>query len=65
MEFDGRSMGIGIALGTIIGVFLWLVTGNQIFIVLFAAIGAVLGMNAGWFSRKDANGKPQDRQDSE
>ncbi len=65
MEFDGRSMGIGIALGTIIGVFLWLVTGNQIFIVLFAAIGAVLGMNAGWFSRKDANGKSQDRQDSE
>jgi uncharacterized membrane protein YccC len=65
MEFAGRSMGIGIAAGTIIGVVLWLVTGNQIFIVLFAGIGAVFGMNAGWFNRKDSDGNSQDHHGSQ
>jgi len=51
MEFDGRGLALGILAGTVIGFVVMLVTGNPAFIGACAALGALLGMNTGWFHR--------------
>lgn len=51
MEFDGRGLAVGIALGVVIGLVLMYVTGTSMWIPILAAVGAILGMNTGWFNR--------------
>lgn len=53
MDFDARGMAVGIAGGTVLGTVLWLLVDNTVLIGLFAAIGAVIGMNSSWFNRGD------------
>ena len=45
--FDGRGLAVGIAGGVILGLIVMLLTGNSVWIGILAAIGAVIGMNAG------------------
>lgn len=47
-SFDGRGLAIGIAGGVVVGLVIWLLTGSLLWIGLLAAIGAVIGMNAGF-----------------
>lgn len=51
-SFDGRGLAIGIAGGVVIGLIIWFLTGSSLWIGLLAAIGAVIGMNAG-FGKSD------------
>jgi hypothetical protein len=51
-SFDGRGLAIGIAGGVAIGLIIWFLTGSSLWIGLLAAIGAVIGMNAG-FGKSD------------
>lgn len=51
MEFDGRGLAIGIGLGTLVGLVVMLITGSALYIGAFAALGAILGLNTGWFKR--------------
>lgn len=51
-SFDGRGLAIGIAGGVVIGLIVWFFTGSSLWIGLLAAIGAVIGMNAG-FGKSD------------
>lgn len=53
MEFDGRGLAVGIALGVVIGLVLMYVTGSSMWIPILAGIGAILGMNTGWFNRSN------------
>lgn len=46
--FDGRGLALGIAAGVILGLIIMFVTGNSIWIGILAAVGAVIGMNAGF-----------------
>lgn len=46
-SFDGRGLAIGIAGGVAVGLAVWFVSGSAGWIGLLAAIGAVIGMNAG------------------
>lgn len=50
--FDGRGLALGIAGGVVVGLLVWWFTGSAVWIGVLAAIGAVLGMNAG-FGRSD------------
>ncbi|MBK6761838.1 MAG: hypothetical protein IPG68_00480 [Micrococcales bacterium] len=50
--FDGRGLALGIAGGVAVGLVIWFLTGSTLWIGLMAAIGAVLGMNAG-FGKSD------------
>lgn len=50
--FDGRGLALGIAGGVAVGMVVWWLTGSSLWIGLLAAIGAVIGMNAG-FGGKD------------
>lgn len=52
-SFDGRGLAIGIAGGVLVGLLIWFITGNAIWIGVLAAIGAVIGMNVG-FGNKDS-----------
>lgn len=61
MEFDGRGLAVGIAAGVVIGLIVMYLTGNQAVIPIFAAIGAVLGLNTGWFNRGDKQDTPDRR----
>ncbi len=51
--FDGRGLAVGIAGGVGIGLIVWFVTGSSLWIGLLAAIGAVIGMNAGFGNSDD------------
>jgi hypothetical protein len=51
-SFDGRGLALGIAGGVAVGLLVWFVTGSSLWIGLLAAIGAVIGMNAG-FGKSD------------
>lgn len=53
-DFDGRGMAVGIAGGVVVGLAVdyFLNTGG-LTVGIFAAIGAILGINAGWFKRGD------------
>ena len=51
--FDGRGLALGIAAGVAVGMVVWAFTDSALGIGLLAAIGAVIGMNAGF-------GKPDD-----
>ncbi len=51
-SFDGRGLAIGIAGGVVVGLLVWFLTGSSLWIGLLAAIGAVIGMNAG-FGKSD------------
>lgn len=51
-SFDGRGLAIGIAGGVAVGLLVWFLTGSSLWIGLLAAIGAVIGMNAG-FGKSD------------
>lgn len=51
MEFDGRGLAVGIAAGVVLGLIVMYLTGSSLPIPLFAAIGAVVGLNVGWFKR--------------
>lgn len=46
--FDGRGLAIGIAGGVAVGLVVWWLTGSSLWIGVLAAIGAVIGMNAGF-----------------
>jgi|APLow6443716910_1056828.scaffolds.fasta_scaffold1235386_2 uncharacterized membrane protein YccC len=46
--FDGRGLAIGIAGGVAVGLAIWFFTGSSLWIGIMAAIGAVIGMNAGF-----------------
>lgn len=46
--FDGRGLAIGIAIGVALGLLVWFLTGSSLWIGILAAIGAVVGMNAGY-----------------
>ena len=46
-SFDGRGLALGIAGGVAVGLLVWFITGSSLWIGLLAAIGAVIGMNAG------------------
>lgn len=50
--FDGRGLAIGIAGGVVLGLVVWFLTGSSMWIAVLAAIGAVIGMNAG-FGKSD------------
>jgi hypothetical protein len=50
--FDGRGLAIGIAGGVAVGLVIWFITGSSLWIGLLAAIGAIIGMNAG-FGKSD------------
>ncbi len=50
--FDGRGLALGIGAGVVIGLVIWWLTGSALWIGLLAAIGAVIGMNAG-FGKSD------------
>lgn len=61
--FDGRGLAIGIAVGVFVGLGLsFLSGGNALWVSIMAALGAVIGMNAGWFTnrRKDDGNGPDD-----
>ncbi len=51
--FDGRGLAIGIAGGVGVGLIVWWLTGSSLWIGILAAIGAVIGMNAGWGTSDD------------
>lgn len=51
-SFDGRGLALGIAGGVAVGLLVWFITGSSLWIGLLAAIGAVIGMNAG-FGKSD------------
>lgn len=46
--FDGRGLAVGIAGGVAVGLVIYLITGSSLWIGILAAIGAVIGMNAGF-----------------
>ncbi len=46
--FDGRGLAVGIAAGVGVGLLVWWLTGSSLWIGILAAIGAVIGMNAGF-----------------
>jgi hypothetical protein len=46
--FDGRGLALGIAAGVAVGLVVWAITDSALWIGLLAAIGAVIGMNAGY-----------------
>jgi hypothetical protein len=46
--FDGRGLAVGIAGGVAVGLVIWRLTGSAVWMGLLAAIGAVIGMNAGF-----------------
>jgi CDP-diglyceride synthetase len=46
--FDGRGLALGIAGGVAVGMLVWFLTGSSLWIGILAAIGAVIGMNAGF-----------------
>lgn len=50
-EFDGRGLALGIIGGVIVGFGLLMLTDNAVWVGLIAGIGAILGLNKGWFSR--------------
>ena len=52
--FDGRGLAVGIAGGVVIGLIIMFITGNSIWIAVLAAIGAVIGMNAGFGNKGDS-----------
>ena len=51
-SFDGRGLALGIAGGVAVGLLVWFITGSSLWIGVLAAIGAVIGMNAG-FGKSD------------
>lgn len=50
--FDGRGLAIGIAGGVGVGLLIWFFTGSSLWIGIMAAIGAIIGLNAG-FGKSD------------
>lgn len=51
--FDGRGLALGIAAGVAVGLLVWFVTDSSLWIGILAALGAVVGMNAGWGKSED------------
>ena len=55
-QFDGRGLAVGIAGGVLVGLVINFFTGSAFWVGLLAAIGAMIGMNAGWFGDDDNTG---------
>jgi uncharacterized membrane protein YfcA len=58
-SFDGRGLALGIVVGLFVGSFVSYFTQNGFWLTLFAAVGAIMGMNNSWF--KSGGGKADQR----
>jgi len=59
-RFDGRALGVGIAVGVVLGLVVCFFTGNPMWVTIGAAVGAILGVNAGWLQDGDKDNSNDD-----